>query len=551
MPSLYRRSNFGQFWRVLTLITLLFATSGTVLAACSATEKNADYSPVGSGTSSSVAANINAPGDLVAITAWCYASCTPTSVKLGNQTAVQTSVSGAPGPGSPGTGQGFIFYILSAAASGSQTLTFTATGGAQQTQVSYIDFSTSSGCTFSHDVDSSLGSCMSNCGSTGNPGTINAPSITATPGDVLFNFTWSSEHINDISSPWSCPIYSGSGETQDCQFDMTRNVAAYILSAPSGSVANNTTDTHDSDTWQALLTSFSMSGAVSASGCPASAPVTGNNCFFIAANGSDSNAGTSESSPWQHVPGMPNCTANCKSHTPAPGQGVIFRGGDTWHFGNASASPYTGGTWDMYSWWGTAGSNCQYEGSQTSCIYYGVDPNWYSGSSWARPILTGDNPTSTSLVGSCAHQIPATGQYVNDNVMISMAPQSILDNFELTGLCSQDSTVTSGTQDTYIAYLGTGTAGTGMAFIENVYIHGWSATSSAGTGGNNQPCTLIGGGYNGLQSMDHLVVDGQDSNPGACAWGTFPSFYHLRDSIIRYTNQGVGAWCHDIHDNIF
>ncbi|HWH60103.1 MAG TPA: hypothetical protein VN682_20920, partial [Terriglobales bacterium] len=243
MPSLYRRSNFGQFWRVLTLITLLFATSGTVLAACSATEKNADYSPVGSGTSSSVAANINAPGDLVAITAWCYASCTPTSVKLGNQTAVQTSVSGAPGPGSPGTGQGFIFYILSAAASGSQTLTFTASGGAQQTQVSYIDFSTSSGCTFSHDVDSSLGSCMSNCGSTTTSGTISAPSISATPGDVLFDFTWSSEHVNDINSPWACPIYGGQGETGDCQFDMTRNVAAYILSAPSGSVANNTTDT--------------------------------------------------------------------------------------------------------------------------------------------------------------------------------------------------------------------------------------------------------------------------------------------------------------------
>jgi hypothetical protein len=536
---------------IFTVATLIFACAGTLLAACTATEKNADYSLVGSGTSSSVTANVNAAGDLVAITAWCYSSCTPTSVTLGSQRAAQTSVPGLAGPGSPGSGQGFIFYVLSASSAGSQTLTFTASGGASQTQVSYIDFSTSSGCSFSHDTDSSLGSCMSNCGSSGSTGTIDAPSISATAGDVLFDFTWSSEHINDISSPWSCPIYSGSGETEDCQFDTTRNVAGYILSAPSGSVSNDTTDTHASDTWQALLTSFSMSGAVSSSGCPASAPVTGNNCFFIAANGSDSNPGTSESSPWLHAPGMPNCTANCKSHTPAPGQGFIFRGGDTWHFGNSGASPYTGGAWDMYSWWGTAGSNCQYEGSQTSCIYYGVDPSWSSGSTWARPILTGDNPTSTTLVSSCAHQIPATGQYVNDNTMISMAPQSILDNFELTGLCSQDSDVTSGNQDTYIAYLGTGTAGTGMAFIENVYIHGWSATTTAGTGGNNQPCTLIGGGYNGLQSMDHLVVDGQDSNPGSCAWGTFPSFYHLRDSIMRYTNQGVGAWCHDIHDNIF
>jgi len=132
-----------------------------------------------------------------------------------------------------------------------------------------------------------------------------------------------------------------------------------------------------------------------------------------------------------------------------------------------------------------------------------------------------------------------------------MAPQSVLDNFELTGVCSQDSSVTSSMNDVYVAYPGTGTAGTGTAFLNNVYIHGWTATTTAGTGGNNQPGTLIGGNYNGLQSFDHIVVDGSDSSPGSWAWGTFPSFYHFRDSIIRYTNQGVGAWCHDIHDNIF
>src|ERR1700722_1933828 len=34
-------------------------------------------------------------------------------------------------------------------------------------------------------------------------------------------------------------------------------------------------------------------------------------CFYIAANGADSNSGTSEQSPWQHAPGMPNCTSVC------------------------------------------------------------------------------------------------------------------------------------------------------------------------------------------------------------------------------------------------
>jgi hypothetical protein len=258
MTARFIRTAMMQRLKFLFLLaTLLLTTAGTLLAACTATEKNADYSAVGSGTSSSVNANVNAVGDLVAITAWCYPSCTPTSVKLGSQTAIQTSVSGNPVLGNPGTGQGFIFYILSSTASGSQALSFTAAGGAAQTQVTYVDFTPTAGCTFSHDVDSPLGAFA------GNPsdistGTINAPSITPTAGDLLFNFTWSSEHVNDINSPWSCPLYIGSGETGDCQFDNTRNVAAYILSAPSGSTANNTTDTHNSDSWEALIASFSI-----------------------------------------------------------------------------------------------------------------------------------------------------------------------------------------------------------------------------------------------------------------------------------------------------
>jgi hypothetical protein len=273
--------------------------------------------------------------------------------------------------------------------------------------------------------------------------------------------------------------------------------------------------------------------------------------YYIAANGSDANNGTSKSTPWLHAPGMPNCTGTCVSHKPVAGDQIIFRGGDTWHFGNSGASPYTGGTWDMYSLnWGTNATCLGFGLATSGCIYYGVDLTWYVGSAWTRPILTGDNPTSTSLVSNCVRQVPNTGAYVT-NTIVSLAPNTVFDNFELTGLCSSASNVASGTDDTYIAVLTSGTAGTGMNIISNVYLHGWTATTGAGQGSNNQPGTLIGGGYNGLQSFDHIVIDGSDSNPGSFAWGTFPSFYHMRDSIVRYTNQGVGQWCHDIHDNIF
>ncbi len=246
----------GGMRSLCLLITIVLATTTLSAQSCSVTEQYADYSVEnGSSNTVSLIANIHAVGDLVAFSAWCFQGCTPVSVTLGSQPAVKTTVSGT---SDSLTGQGFIYYILAAVASGPQTITFTVSGAHSGIQTSYIDFSPTPECTFSHDVDSSLGS--------GTGGTVNTPSITPTPGDLLFNFTWSSEHIDSVNSPWSCPIYSGPGETQTCEFVNTVNAAAYVLSASSGSTANNMTLIHPSDTWQALITSFSMS---SGSGRPA------------------------------------------------------------------------------------------------------------------------------------------------------------------------------------------------------------------------------------------------------------------------------------------
>ena len=68
------------------------------------------------------------------------------------------------------------------------------------------------------------------------------------------------------------------------------------------------------------------------------------NCYYISAAGSDANNGTSKSTPWAHVKGMPNCSGVCASTTPVAGTGFILRGGDTWHFGNSGLNPYVGGT---------------------------------------------------------------------------------------------------------------------------------------------------------------------------------------------------------------
>lgn len=256
-----------QLKYILTLIATLFASVAS-LATCTATAKNADYAEVDS-SSSSKSVPINAVGDLVVFSAWCYPGCTPNSVTLGGQAAVKTSISGFDRNTSLHEGQGFLYYILSSKASGLETMTFTATGQ-DQLQVSYIDFAPSTGCTFTHDVDSPVGSYAGDTNSSTmyNEGIIGAPSITPAAGDVLLSFSYTSEHVSAINSPWSCLIYSDSGETQNCFFNTTQNAVGYILSAASGSTANNMTDIHNSDSWQALITSFS----IKSSGTPPTPP---------------------------------------------------------------------------------------------------------------------------------------------------------------------------------------------------------------------------------------------------------------------------------------
>lgn len=534
--------------KLFALVMALFAPAGALLGACTATEKNADYSVFG-GPSTSMTANINAVGDLVAITAFCNPAsgnnCSFSSVTLGSQTAVQTVAPVAQLlSGGIGTGVGTIYYVLSAATAGNVTLTVNGTG-ASNTQVSYIDFTPTAGCHFSHDIDSPLGAGV---GSGTSTGTINAPSITPNAGDLLFNFTWTSEHVNSVNSPWSCPIYSGFGETQTCEFNVTINAAAYILSAPSSSTTNNMTDIHASDSWQALITSFSLSGSGSGAtnGCPSGALVTGNHCYFIAANGSDANSGSSESSPWLHAPGMPSCTGNCAAHTPVAGEGFIFRGGDTWHFKNTGAAPYTGGKW-IWTW----------SGNSSGGIYVGVDKTWYTGASWTRPIMSGDNATSTSPVSSCTYD-ESTFNFLN----LATTSYNTFDNLEFTGLCwhgnqanANESICCAG----YIAWNGTSSTPSNNT-LENFYIHGWTHVSFSCSTSGGEPTGNCDGAFGITGSADSsfgigdqiigVVIDGSDSDPHSLM-GIQWACYDVHDSVIRYNSNG--AVCnnnHTWHDNL-
>jgi hypothetical protein len=272
--------------------------------------------------------------------------------------------------------------------------------------------------------------------------------------------------------------------------------------------------------------------------------------FYIAANGSDSNNGTSTTTPWLHAPGMPNCTGICATAQPNPGDQFIFRGGDTWHYGNSSAVPYVGSaTSPHWNWtWSGSSANCQLNAAagnvaSTSCIYIGVDKNWYNastcGSSWCRPIMSMDNPFSTNYVSSCSYDESNGGLFwVSGNYVI-------VDNFEWSGLCW----AASGSSTAYLVFFGS------MGEATNHYFHGWTLSSVATDQSQMIACASTGCAKASYILVDHNVFDGSDSSLGAttqkASGFALGAGYEISYNIFWHISNGyIGGSAVRIHDNL-
>jgi hypothetical protein len=301
-----------------------------------------------------------------------------------------------------------------------------------------------------------------------------------------------------------------------------------------------------------LMACFLSAGsAFAAGGSCGSIPVPSGvtSCFYISAAGADTNNGTSEATPWLHSPGMANYAGG---HTLAPGDGIIFRGGDTWHFGNSALSPYAG-----------VKTNCDFNATQSAglClqgktgtannpIYYGFDFTWFSGGSWARPLFNADNPLTPnpSVVGdsvaSCAFQLGAQNKFVS----LESAHFVTFDNFELTGLCSQILGGTGG--DFYFEEKG----GSNLT-LSRLYIHGWTHIPFS-CGGSPGYCFNLRAFDNSTNSVadfdfhNQIVVDGSDSDPAGLET-LHGNAYNFSQNVFRYTAQIVFTGGHTWHDNLF
>ena len=285
--------------------------------------------------------------------------------------------------------------------------------------------------------------------------------------------------------------------------------------------------------------------------------------YFIAANGSDSNNGTSKSTTWQHAPGMPNCTATCAATRPQPGDSFIFRGGDTWHFSATTSGANDvpiGGTWD-WTWSGTS-TNCNYPTVTTSCIYLGVDKTWFSGASFARPIMNLDNPiVANTAFPDASHPGFVTACPFPDQTFVALylnASDVQADNFEFLGKCS----AVVGTYGKDAEILRNGT----LISVTNSYFHGWTEVYNPGSGIDQE--TIIAGGGAGAGSgnstaathnvIAYDVFDGSDSHctgVNDCTGGpaAYRDAYDVHNCIFRWMSNGLNSPSNvtTVHDNLF
>lgn len=213
--------------------------------------------------------------------------------------------------------------------------------------------------------------------------------------------------------------------------------------------------------------------------------------------GSDSNNGTSKSTPWKKCPGMSGFGG---TYSHSAGDRFIFKGGVTW--------PRLG----IFI---TAG------GTASNYDYFGVDTTWYAGSAWSRPILDAQSAFSNVI------QIDHSATYVQ------------FDNFDIRN------TYAASTQSTASIFLN----GNHDITISNCWIHAWThanGISEGQWGGVKNNIYAFPGSSSKNVVVTHCDIGNPEGggNSGICTMSIYEiSFCKLHDcpNAVLFG----GAVCHD------
>jgi len=262
--------------------------------------------------------------------------------------------------------------------------------------------------------------------------------------------------------------------------------------------------------------------------CPANIPTGVKSFYFIDyASGSDSNPGTSESSPWQHLPTCANATGTAAAHAPGAGEGWIFKGGVTV---------------DYHCW----PANLPWGGTSSGLDYMGYDPGWYTGSAWARPIFSGG--------GSSLNADSIGGSLMTDSV--HHASYLVVDNIEFTEFYWSSSTncsVQSGTCGYVSTYMGLSAPGSPDVAWEfkNIYAH----KITHGSGVQDQaPYGLFWMPRDAASSFHNSTIDNTDGSDDCCGAvftdNIYENYFSGLDNVIynpSASNQQGSIFI--LHDN--
>jgi hypothetical protein len=232
-------------------------------------------------------------------------------------------------------------------------------------------------------------------------------------------------------------------------------------------------------------------GTPPANAPPASAS-TGPQTYYIDfSTGSDANNGISESTPWQRAPGMQGFTGAYVHHA---GDRFIFKGGVTWL---SSAFPMTIGNG------GTAGNS----------DYYGVDKAWFTGASWAKPILDGQYAVANVIV------LQNTDYLVIDNLEIShISTPTNFGNGLIAGGCPQN------------------------LLMENLYLHGWRTTAASDDAHgavifNYGACAM--NSWSNVVLTDSVVTNSENSGNGTQNGVALRQVQTIENSTIHDVSSAV------------
>ena len=245
--------------------------------------------------------------------------------------------------------------------------------------------------------------------------------------------------------------------------------------------------------------------------CLAGAGTASATTYYIAANGSDSNNGTTKTTPWLHAPGMAGCSSGCAAASPKPGDSFLFRGGDTWTI----SSQWT------WSWGGTNGNY----------IVIGVDQTWHSGGTWTRPIFTGAGTYPGNGGGAFLAFASGTPSYLD------------IGYLEFTGL--NWSVCLSGAVDSYIGMTGNSSG----ILVHDNYFHGWTHSAGVCEDNNAEAVASYGGNGDNTNKFYRNVISGADTTKDSFMGledAPFGEVYQNQFEFIEYAMNGT---CHLVHDN--